>query len=213
MFQKLLSCFLPVYCVAFISCNKNEVSPGDAAGTPQTHIYTLTDFTYFMAEDDGIDTTTVTLPGFELRNSSNVIAERDVKVDYDDLVKKSVFIIYTPQSSLPEGIVLDKFKVKVPANWSTNGDYTLEANGFPLIAEELQMPYDHLAEDILNVKIPPASKIEVTAGIDRYNLLCSFRAVFKNQSTGTEHTVTGKWKGTLRYNNLSISVEESSLSR
>src|SRR5690606_29962067 len=107
----------------------NEVSPGDDPGTPQTHVYTLTDITYFMADGDGIDTSTVRLPGFELRNSSNVIAERDVKVDYDELVKKSLFIIHTPQSSLPDGMVLDTFKMKVPANWSASGDYTLAIAG------------------------------------------------------------------------------------
>lgn len=207
MFINFRPFVFPVLCFALLSCSKESVSPGTDDTQNINSFYELTSITYFMAEGDGIDTATVKLPGFEVSNEGNTIDKRDIKVNYDELVKKSLFMI-DQANAVPEGMVLDTFKIRVPANWDINNNYTLSPDVFPLTTEAQEVLYDYASEDVMHVTIPPASKIAITAAIDVYNLKCSFSAVFKDQTTGLQQTVTGKWNGTLRYNNLSVEVKE-----
>lgn len=201
-----LGLFMPLF-----SCTKQDVSPEGGESPTIEPVYELIDMKYAMMDGDGIDTATLKLTGHEITNHGDVLTEQKVKINYDELVKKSLFEI-DPSNTLPEGIVLDTFNVHVPSNWYGDGNYALYTTVFPLTAEEQEVPYVQPVEDVLTVSIPPGSRIVITAEIDAYTLKSSFRAVFKDRITGKQDTVTGKWIGTLRYNNSSIELKEHPLS-
>src|SRR5690606_21226074 len=129
-----------------------------------------------------------------------------------DLTKQSEFIL-DESNHIPDGMILDTFKINVPANMFNEASFSLSADKFPFVSGMKEIPFTYPVENVLNINIPAVSKILVNTAIDQYILLCSFRTVFRNKHTGHEFTITGKWKGTLRYNNLSLVVDEETLSR
>jgi len=197
-------------CMLLFSCSKENVSPENEEPQDQPIVrdYELIDLKYFLADGDGIDTTIVKLPDFELPNTGNTLAKQDVKVNYDELMMKSKFMIDT-ESPLSEGLVPDTFQVQVPFDWYGDGSYGVYTKKtFPLTAGIKEEPYGMTGDETLHLQIPPKSRIVVTAKIDAYLLKCSFRAVFKDRTTGIRDTVMGKWNGTLRYNNSVVRIDE-----
>ncbi|MEH6304186.1 hypothetical protein RYH73_00965 [Olivibacter sp. CPCC 100613] len=192
--------------VFLVACNKDKIAFQDEELEVITPHYELLSFHYFLEGDDGVDTTTIKLPGAELTNPGSSLSQQDVKVNYDELVKKSNFLLdsITP---LPAGLMLDTFRVKVPSIWYADNRYSFYANSFRLTADQ-EEPYKQSIEDVLHLRIPPRSRLVVSAEIDAYNLTCSFRAVFRDRNSGIQDTVNGKWKGTLRYDNSSIKLKE-----
>lgn len=198
--------FLGLY-LSLFSCSKENVSPESEESQRVEPVYELIEIKYSMMEGDGVDTATVKLPDVELSNAGNATTQQDIKVNYDELVKKSLFVIDSVDV-FPDGLVLDTFKVNVPSDWYDDDSYSLYSAVFPLTIEEQEAPYVQSVEDVLTVKIPPISRVVITTEIDAYNLKCSFHAIFKDQITGKQDTINGRWNGTMRYNNSSIEVRE-----
>lgn len=194
-------------CMSILSCTKESVLPENDESQRIDPVYELIDMKYFLMDNDGIDTTTLKLTGNEINNYGHILSEQTVKINYDELVKQSLFEIDS-SNTLPEGIVLDTFNVRVPSNWYEDGSYSLYDVLFPLTTEVRETPYIRSIEDVLTVRIPPRSQLVISAEIDAYNLKCSFRAVFKEQITGIQDTVNGRWSGILRYNSSSLKVKE-----
>lgn len=190
--------------VTLFSCSKKSDEP--QAQDPGA--FKLTKISYSLEQGDGFDTTEVTLAGREFVNYGNAVLEQKLNADFSSLTKKSVFS-FDNTKAVPEGLQLDTVKVPVPSNWYGDKDYTLDATLFPLSANLTELPYQIGEQHQLNITVPARSRITIDSHIDKYTLKCSFRAVFENAKTNAVYIATGKWDGTLRYNNSSFIAVES----
>ena len=193
--------------IALFSCSKNSDgpqtgTPGDDAGSFQ-----LVGITYSLASGDGIDTAKVNLTGREFSNYGSAISEQKMQPDYSSLTKSSLFTFSSGQE-VPKGLLLDTVNVPVPSNWYSDQGYSIDARPFTLSGKQVELPYLMAGSHDLNVSVPARSRIVIDSKIDRYTIRCSFEAIFKNATTGARDTITGKWNGTLRYNNSSFTATE-----
>lgn len=185
------------------SRSADEVAPD----VDQDVEYSLTGLRYFMSTDDGVDTVSVDLESIRLHNSSDVLTQQQVEGTFEGLQKTSSFK-FDNALQLPEGVVLDQFKVSVPARWLGADTFSFFGEKFPFTAEVAEMPYPLPDNQLLDVTIPPNATVVVERKIDAYHLTCSFTAQLTNTTTGEQYAVTGKWLGVSGYNNSSIVLTE-----
>jgi len=187
-----------------VSCSRPaQVEPQEV--TPAQ--YELKDVHYFLDRGDHVDTVTVKLDSLEVYNRGNSLSVQQVEKRYDQLVKKSLFVI-DQSKALPQGVNLEAVDVKVPEIWYADGSYGYFSAEFTLSRTEQQKPYGAYEEGKLEIRVAPKSKLVVSRAIDAYHLVCSFNAVLENSATGQRYPLTGKWKGIVRYNNLSTVLKE-----
>lgn len=187
-----------------ISCSRPaRVEPQEV--TPAQ--YEAKDVRYFLDRSDRVDTVTVKLDSLEVYNPGNTLSVQQVDKKYDQLAKRSLFVI-EPSKALPQGVNLEAVDVKVPETWYADGSYGYFSEEFTLSRTEQQKPYGAYKDEKLEISIAPKSKIVVNRTIDAYHLVCSFNAVLENKTTGQRYPLRGKWKGIVRYNNLSIVLKE-----
>jgi len=168
--------------------------------------YELTEVRYSLGPGDRIDTVSVPVKGLRIQNHSNSVATQQVEIRADDLVKTSQFDLdQTPL--LPTDVVLGNLEVRVPEERVDS--YFKEA--FTLSATPQQKPYGSYAQQILTVRNPAHSAIDISCRIDAYQLTCSFVGLLTNKTTGQRYSLSGKWRGLLRYNNLSTTLTEHSI--
>ncbi|RXK86788.1 hypothetical protein [Filimonas effusa] len=198
---------LLIAAAVLFSCSKN--SGGPETGTPDEEAgsYQLEEITYSLASGDGIDTVKLNLAGGEFSNYGNNISEQKMSPDYSSLTKRSLFTLSNGETA-PKGLLLDTVKVPVPSNWYSNQGYSVDTRLFTLSGKEVELPYLIADSHDLNVSVPARSRVVIDSKIDRYTIRCSFKAIFKNAATGARDTITGKWNGTLRYNNSSFVATE-----
>lgn len=168
--------------------------------------YELTEVRYFLKPGDHIDTVTVPLKGLQVQNASNFLATQQVEVRADDLMKTSQFEVESA-NLLPADVVLSNLDVQVPEE---RIDRYFEKT-FTLSAVAQQKPYGSFAQQTLTVNSPAHSTIDISRRIDAYYLTCSFEGLLTNKTTGQRYPLRGKWKGLLRYNNLSTTLTEHAL--
>lgn len=192
--------------ILLAACSKPANLEPEAAVPAQ---YELTDIRYFLNATDRVDTIPVLLKGTSVQNPGNTLATQQVEI-VDELVKTSQFEV-DPLTTLPKGLELDKLGIKVPQNWYGTNIFDYFPEKFPLSLTPQQKPYEAPKKQVLTISIPPKSKIDVSRQIDAYQLTCSFKALLENKATGQRYTLTGKWKGLLRYNNESTTLKQYSL--
>ena len=191
----------------FSACSKPTPVEPDLAPLAR---YELKDIRYFFKTGDRVDTTTLQLKGSSVQNLSTTLSSQQLDEGFSDLAKTSLFII-DQQTQLPTGVDLSKFEASVPHHWYSNGSFDRSIETYPLSSVQQQKPYGFDPEAVLTVKIPPASKIDVSRQIDAYQLSCSFDGVLENTATGQRYNLNGIWKGLLQYSNPKVSLKESTL--
>lgn len=179
---------------------------------PLAH-YEVTDIRYLMTVQDRIDTTSVSLKGTSVPNAATTLITKQVELNTDELIKASQFVIDSAVV-LPTGVDLSKLVVNVPDGpWHgtspTHISYFSEP--FPLSSERQEKPYGAYAKQTFTVSVPPKSRINISRQIDTYRINCTFRATLTNVTTGERCALTGKWMGTLGYNNINATLTESAL--
>lgn len=172
--------------------------------------YELKEIRYFFKTGDRVDTTTLQLKGASVQNSSSTLSTQQLEEGFGDLAKTSLFIV-DQQTQLPKGVDLEKFEVSVPQRWYGNGLFDRSTETYPLSFVQQQKPYGFDPKAVLTIKVPPASRIDVSRQIDAYQLTCSFDGVLENTTTGQRYDLKGTWKGLLQYNNPKVSLKESAL--
>lgn len=196
-------------CLFLFSCKKDHLAPesDDMSDQAITHHYELKNIRYFLGDDDGIDTSVVKLPALAYTNETSTPTGRKHIMKYNEQLKmQSAFVLDTKQ--FPEGLILDTMLVKVPFDWYNDGSYSFYTQAFPLVNGFKEVPYDDNSSETYEVTIPPHTKIQLTSTINKHRITCSFLAIFKDKTTGIQDTITGKWKGTLRYNYSKTKIEE-----
>ncbi|WP_324673520.1 hypothetical protein [Hymenobacter sp. GOD-10R] len=189
------------------SCIKSEHTEPEPTVPAQ---YEVTDVHYFLTPGARIDTVAVPLKGLSVQNPSNILATQQIEASVDDLVKTSQFEI-DQTSLLPKEIDLSNLVVPVPQDWAGMEAVSYSTETFPLSAIQQQKPYGTYAKQILTIKIPANSRIDISRQIEAYHLTCSFQGTLKNTTTGQRYALRGTWKGLLRYNNLSTTTRQSTL--
>lgn len=202
-----LSATVLTIAVVLYGCSKPVSVEPDA---PLSARYELKDIRYFFKTGDRVDTTTLQLKGLSMRNSSSTLSTQQLTENFGDLAKTSLFII-DQQVHLPAGIDLSEFEVSVPQHWYGDGQLGRSVETYPLSPVEQQKPYGFDPNSVLTVKIPPASKIDISRQIDAYQLTCSFDGILENTKTGQRFNLKGTWKGLLQYANPKVSLKESPL--
>ncbi|NVO30324.1 hypothetical protein [Hymenobacter lapidiphilus] len=191
------------------ACSKSEeVAP---ASPPAT--YALTDMRYFMAADDRIDSTTVLLKTISVQNPTDVLLTQQVEVDYE-LKKTSQFTI-AQANPLPAQVKLGDFKVGVPTNLVGNTLLISPRYQFLLNATPQSKPYDLGYKQVMTIRVPPRSRIEVTSQVTALQLHCSFRGLVNEETAqrypAKQYPVEGKWQGLLYYHHFSVTFTEHPL--
>ena len=179
---------------------------------PLAH-YEVTDIRYLMTAQDRIDTVTVPLKGASVPNAATTLITQQVDLKTDELSKASQFVI-DADVMLPTGVDLSKLAVNVPDGpWHGTSQTHISyfAEPFPLSSERQEKPYGEYAKQIVTVSVPPKSRININRQIDAYRINCTFRATLTNVTTGERYALTGKWMGTLGYNNINATLTESAL--
>ena len=189
------------------ACSKPTPVEPDAAPSAR---YELKDIRYFFKTGDRVDTTTLQLKGASVQNSSSTLSTQQLEEGFGDLAKTSLFIVDL-QTQLPKGVNLEKLEVSVPQRWYGNGLFDRSTETYPLSSVQQQKPYGFDPKAVLTIKVPPASRIDVSRQIDAYQLTCSFDGVLENTTTGQRYDLKGTWKGLLQYNNPKVSLKESAL--
>lgn len=179
---------------------------------PVAH-YEVTDIRYLMTAQDRIDTASVSLKGVSVPNAGTTMTTQQVELKTDELIKASQFVIDSAVV-LPTGVDFSKLAVNVPdGSWHgtslTHISYFSEL--FPLSSERQEKPYGAYAKQTFTLSVPPKSRINISRQIDAYRINCTFRATLTNVTTGERHALTGKWIGTLGYNNINATLTESAL--
>ncbi|MFD2571027.1 hypothetical protein ACFSUS_10310 [Spirosoma soli] len=172
--------------------------------------YELTDVRYFLKPTDRVDTVTVKLKELSVQNLSNTLSTQQVESSFDELVRTSQFEV-DQVNTLPKEVKLDKFAVRVPQNWYGQNLFDYYAEPFPLSPDPQQKPYGGYKNQVMTIRVPAKSKININRQIDAYYLTCSFEGTIQNKTTGQRYPLTGKWTGLLRYNNTLIDLKQSPL--
>lgn len=202
-----VSALILVIVTLLSACSKPE--PVDPVATAPAK-YKLKDIRYFFSQNDRVDTTTLQLKGLSVQNSSTVLSTQQVEEGFDELVKTSRFII-DPTIQLPKEVDLSNFDVNVPEHWYSNGLFGLSVDAYSFSAVEQQKPYGFNSKEMLTVKIPPKSQLDISRQIIAYQLVCSFDAILENTTTGQRYSLRGKWDGLLQYDNPSTTLKQSAL--
>ncbi|QHV99018.1 hypothetical protein [Spirosoma endbachense] len=172
--------------------------------------YELKDVRYFFNIGDGVDTTTLHLKGLRVQNPGSTLSTQQVEDGFSELVKTSQFVI-DQTNFLPKETELSRFELRVPQHWYGNGSFDFSVETYPLSVTQQQKPYGFEQKELVTIRIPPKSNVDISRQIDAYHLECSFQAVLENRTTGQRYPLTGKWKGLLQYANPTTMLMESSL--
>ncbi|MFD1142886.1 hypothetical protein ACFQ4C_17300 [Larkinella insperata] len=191
----------------FFSCSKPAKVEPEVVVPPAE--YELKDVRYFLEAGDRLDTVIVQLKGVSLQNPTPTLTTQPFEGQYDELVKTSRFEV--DRSTLPQDVKLDKIEVRVPERWYPDDTYGYFSEPFSLSSGEQQKPYGVYKKEVMDIKIPPKSKIVIDRQIDAHHLNCSFTGIIVNKTTGQRYSLKGKWIGILSYNNLSVSLNQSAL--
>lgn len=179
---------------------------------PLAH-YEITDVHYLLTAQDRIDTVSVSLKGASLPNATTTLITQQVDLKTDELSKSSQFVIDSTVR-LPVGVDLSNLAVNVPdGSWHGTSPTPVGyfSEPFPLSPERQEKPYGEYARQTLKISVPPKSRINISRQIDSYRINCTFRAALINVTTGERYALTGKWMGTLGYNNMNTTLTESTL--
>ena len=207
---KVNSLYLPLISLAILALINACSKPIPVEPNVVLARYELKDIRYFLKTGDGVDTTTLQLKGSSVQNSSSILSTQQLEEGFGNLTKTSLFNI-DQSDQLPKEVDLGKFEVSVPQHWYGNGLFDRSVETYPLSSAQQQKPYGFDPKAMLTVKIPPATKIDISRQIDAYQLTCSFEGVLENIATGQRYNLKGTWKGLLQYNNPKVSLKESAL--
>lgn len=201
-----------IVAIAFLflgSCTKESLHPeADGDETILPHEYEIESLNYFFAEDDKIDTVKIKRGTEEFTNPGNTPMEVQHVETFDDLVKTSYFKVNREDAELPLDLNITDFKVNVPDIYSEDGMFSYYPEPFPVSDNEQREPYKRNSTFTLDLKVPAQSKLILKKSIDRHDIVCSFKLIIHNKTTGQKYNVDGKWHGVLRYFNESFSVDQ-----
>lgn len=172
--------------------------------------YELAEVRYFLAGAGGLDTSSVSLPGLQVQNPGNKLLTQQVELGVTDLVKTSQFTL-DPSLLLPSDVELSRLTVQVPQEWGSSGPVTYFREPFALSATPQQQPYGLYAQQLLTIRVPAKSKLDISRHLAAYHLSCSFEGLLLNKATGQRYPVRGAWKGLLHYDKLSTTTTQSPL--
>lgn len=191
------------------SCTKPEPTEPDAVLPAH---YQLKDIRYFLATSDRVDTTTLPLKRTSVQNPSSTSTTQQLTQDLSELIRTSQFTL-DPAIQLPKELDLSQFEVHVPQERYGNGSNSLvqSIETYPFSSSRQQKPYAPSGGAISTIVIPPRSKIDIIRQIDAYRLTCSFEGLLENTTNGQRYPLRGKWAGIFQYNNLGVTLEQSSL--
>ncbi|PRD45012.1 hypothetical protein [Sphingobacterium haloxyli] len=194
------------------SCSKEPLDPEvDEDETILPHEYEMESLTYFMADDDKIDTVKIKGSTEEFINPGSIPMEVQHVETFDDLVKTSFFEVNLEADELPSDLDLTEFTVNVPGIFYEDGTFSYYPERFSMSDSEQQESYKRNSTFTFDLKVPAQSKLNFRKSIDRHDITCSFKLVIRNKTTGEKYNVDGKWHGVLRYFNESFSVDEETL--
>ena len=196
------------------SCSKKSLDPEveeDKTILPQE--YEIERLTYFLADDDKIDTVKIKGTIEEFTNPGNTLLEVQHVATFKDLVKTSFFEINMEEDELPLDLNITEFKVNVPAIYYEDGTFSYYSEAFAISNSEQREQYKNNSTFALDLSVPARSKLILAKSIDRHDIICSFKLIIRNSTTGEKYNVDGKWHGVLRYFNESFSVDEEMLNK
>ncbi|TYR35781.1 hypothetical protein FXV77_11920 [Sphingobacterium phlebotomi] len=194
------------------SCSKKSLDPEvDEDETVLPHEYEIESLTYRLADDDKIDTVKIKWGTEEFTNPGNTLMEVQHVETFNDLVKTSLFEINLEEDELPLDLNITEFKINVPAVYYEDGTFSYYPEPFTISDSEQREQYKNNSTFTLDLKVPARSTLILGKSIDRHDIICSFKLVIRNKTTGDKYTVDGKWHGVLRYFNESFSVDEEIL--
>lgn len=168
--------------------------------------YELTEVRYFLLGTKSVDTVTLSLPGLHVQNPGATLTTQQVELGVTDLIKTSQFAL--DSSLLPADVELSRLTVPVPQEWNGQEPVSYFRASFPLSATPQQQPYGSYAQQLLTVRLPPKSKLDIRRHLTAYYLTCSFQGLLLNKSTGQRYSLRGTWTGLLRYDNLAITTTQ-----
>lgn len=201
--------FIGISVLGLSACSKAEYIPEpEPEVVPDT--YEVLDMTYFLTENDGIDTTTVSKDPEYIQNSTDFLMKLDHKVSWDNLTKQSSFRIN--QEHVPEGLDLAEVEVQVPGEYYAEGGFNYYSEKFPLSETDIERPdIASEANNVMHLKIPPHSLFIINNSVEQYKMTCSFKLKIKNERTGAISEISGKWMGTLRYFAYATSIDQEEI--
>ncbi|PRD56817.1 hypothetical protein [Sphingobacterium gobiense] len=175
------------------------------------HEYEMESLTYLLKDDDKIDTLKIKGGTEEFINPGNTLMEVQHVETFDDLVKTSFFEVNLKDGELPSDLNITGFKVNVPEIYYEDGTFSYYPEHFTISDREQREPYTPNSTFTFDLKVPAQSKLIFRKSIDRHAIICSFKLVIRNKTTGEKYNVEGKWHGILRYFNESFSINEEKL--
>ena len=201
-----------IVAIAFLflgSCSKESLHPEvDEDETILPHEYEIESLTYLLADDDKIDTVKIKGSTEEFTNPGNTLMEVQHVETFDDLVKTSFFELNLEEDELPSDLNITEFEVNVPNVYYEDGTFSYYPEPFTISDSEQREPYKGYSTFTFDLKVPAQSKLILGKSIDRHDIICSFKLVIRNKTTGEKYSVDGKWHGVLRYFNESFLVDE-----
>ncbi|WP_293914904.1 MULTISPECIES: hypothetical protein [unclassified Sphingobacterium] len=206
--------FLYYVAVVFVflsSCSKDTVKPETDEKDTDIHKYEVQKLTYFLAENDKIDTVRVGFAAEEFSNPSAALINVQHKEIFEDLIKTSVFQFDKNGKELPKDFEKAYLEVSIPEIYYGDGRFSYYEDQFSLTDSLLTKPYNHRMSYTMGLNIPAKSKLILEKTIDKYTMTCSFELIARNKNTGQLFTLNGKWKGVLRYTNESFKVSQKDL--
>ncbi|MDR6809766.1 hypothetical protein J2Y45_006853 [Dyadobacter sp. BE34] len=209
-FKSMHNCAV-AFCVVFLALLTSCSNSSTTAPEPESPVqYRVNDISYFLGPNDRVDTAVLQLTGASLQNSTSMLKTQQVDIVLDQLTKTSQFT-FDSTPFLPGKPDLAKLEVRVPQGFIKGKLFDYFPQTFPLTPSLQVKPYGSYENQSISVKIPPKSLILISHQIEGYEVICSFKAIIENLDTRQQYTLAGKWKGLLRYNNLSTSLRESTM--
>ena len=195
-----------------VSCSKESLHPEvDEDETILPHEYEIESLTYLLVDDDKIDTVKIKRGIEEFTNPGNTPKEVHHVETFDELVKTSYFEVNQEEDELPLDLNITEFKVNVPAVYYDDGTFSYYPEPFPISSSEKRQRYKGNGTFAFDLKVPSRSKLIFAKSIERHDIICSFKLIIRNKTTGEKYNVDGKWQGVLGYFNESFSVDEEKL--
>lgn len=198
-------------CTLFaISCTKESEELIPEEEEVPDPVYKLIQSWYTMEPGDAIDTLLVNFRTQTVANISPRPIEHTFTNSSRDLLKRSSFLI--DSVSVPPGLLLDSFLVRVPSNRLGENEFTLYPDMFPISRRETSQPLSNpVIEEEFRTTVQSYKELTFSGTVQERAMQSSFFAIFEDSLTGVRDTVTGKWKGTLNFGNTSMRVDERSL--
>ena len=169
----------------FSSCNENEWNES----IPQTFKLTSIQFT---PTDEPMEEIFGELNVTTFENQSD--KEKPFVLTRKECRKKTSFF-HAPQNDFPSDSNIQEIFTSVPEIDAEPKIIGLSVMQYPLTFDKMQTKTDSIGSSSITIKIPANSSIVYTTQLVGYKIRATYHLTLKNEMTGKEVVLIGKWEG------------------